>query len=386
MCLYFFKKYSQIAYHLCIIIPLSSNNNPTIITSLLNVNMGCYLMKKYVILLFVTIITVISIIFAGNYKKSSIKSVETICLKPTKAENFITCSGKIEYSDTHNIFVQQPSIIKDLCVNVGDKIKKGDMLAYISDAQNIEQDKLESIKNNIPNLKDVYSSFIKNSTNETIKKDQPPNGKDNSVSTLKSPFDGWISSINIKKNSVTNTSSPVLTISGKDTFQIKLCINESRISDICVGQKVIISGVGLKNGEKDGYVKSISNEAKQVINPTGSETVVDVIVGINSQEDNNNDIKPGFTAKCKIVTDEKNDMLIVPYESVKADENGQEYVYKYEKGKAIKNYITTGKEFESGFEVLSGIVDTDKIITLPDSIKDKSFVKLIREECNDNGS
>ena len=86
-------------------------------------------MKKYGILFFITVITVVSIILTGNYKKSSIKTVETICLKPTKAENFITCSGKIEYSDAHNIFVQQTSIVQDVCVNVGDKIKKG---GYVS--------------------------------------------------------------------------------------------------------------------------------------------------------------------------------------------------------------------------------------------------------------
>lgn len=345
-------------------------------------------MKKYGILFFITIITVVSIIFTGNYKKSSIKSVETICLKPTKAENFINCSGKIEYSDTHNIFVQETSIIKDICVKVGDKINKGDVLAYISSVQNIEHsvsvNDLDQIKNNIPNLKDVYSNFIKNNTNENIKKESQSNLQED-ISILKSPFEGYISSINIAKNALADKNNQVFTISETPNFQVKLSISESRISDITVGQRVIISGVSIKSGEKQGYVKNISNEAKQSINTTGgTETVVDVIVGIEPQKDSI-EIKPGFTAKCKIITDEKSDLFIIPYESVKADENGKEYVYKYENGKAIKSYITTGKEFESGFEVLSGIIDTDRIITVPDLIKDKSFVKLVREECKNNG-
>lgn len=342
-------------------------------------------MRKYVTLFFVTIITVVSIVFAGNYKKLSIKTVETICLKPTKAENFIVCSGKIEYSDTHEIFVEQPCIIKDFCVKVGDNIKKDDILAYTNNNKNIDTNVLpsdiENIKN-IPNLKEVYSSFIKSKGVDIEQKQKEKiNFQELNIFPLKSPFDGYVSSVNSAKGSIADKNCPVLTISESPTFQVKLSVAESKSPDIMIGQKVIITSPGFKNGEKIGKIKSISNEAKQIITPTGSETVVEVVVGMDDQ-DNNADIKPGFTAKCKIITDEQTDLLIVPYETVKADEVGKEYIYIYENGKAVKNYINTGKEFETGFEVVSGILETDKIITTPDSIKDKSFVKLIREECN----
>ena len=71
---------------------------------------------------------------------------------------------------------------------------------------------------------------------------------------------------------------------------------------------------------------------------------------------------------------------MVPYEAVKADKNGKEFVYKYSAGKAVKTYITTGKEYNDGFEVLDGISSGDVIILNSEGLSNFCRVKI-----NDKG-
>ena len=68
--------------------------------------------------------------------------------------------------------------------------------------------------------------------------------------------------------------------------------------------------------------------------------------------------------------------MLVPYESVKSDEEGNEYVFIVSNGLAKKTYIKTGREFDHGFEIVDGISSNDLIIVNPDSVKNSDKVKV----------
>ena len=119
----------------------------------------------------------------------------------------------------------------------------------------------------------------------------------------------WSPASRCKTNGAVNTGQTVMTISTASDLQVCLSVNESQISSIQVGQQAEITGVGFKNTTYYGTVRSISSEAKQIVGTTGQETIVEVIVSVDTEGD---DIKPGFTAKCKIITSEEENLLIVP--------------------------------------------------------------------------
>ena len=125
---------------------------------------------------------------------------------------------------------------------------------------------------------------------------------------------------------------PAITIASDEGLQVRLSVNESQISDIQVGQPAEITGVGFHTCYT-GTVKSISSEAKQVVSTTGQETVVEVVVSVDNP---GNDIKPGYTAKAKIITAQNDNVLIAPYEAVRAEEDGSEYVLKLKGQRAVK--------------------------------------------------
>jgi hypothetical protein len=177
--------------------------------------------------------------------------------------------------------------------------------------------------------------------------------------------------IGLRLYAFTDHLKPAMAIASNSELQIRLSVNESQVSDIKVGQKATITGVGFKNSSYSGVVKSISSGAKQVNTTAGQDTVIDVIVSV---EKPNSDIKPGFTAKAKIITSESSNVIIAPYEAVRADNSGNEYVFKLNGKQAVKVPILTNREFDDGFEIKSGLSQNDKIVLNPDNISNGAFV------------
>lgn len=343
-------------------------------------------MKKYYSLFFITVFLIIIISSSTNYFKNSIKKVEAIYLAPISVGDYVNCSGKIEYGDLQEILIDKNSIIKDIFVSAGQEVKKGDKIMTIielpddNDSFFIDKYKDELSKyNGALNIEDVYRNYVKQGDLQKIKNNNINLSIQNQKETpVFAATSGTISSLNCNVDSIVRKGDRIITIANSKGFQVRLNVNESRISDIKLGQKAIISGAGFKDRKYNGKVKSISNEAKQVVNTSGPETTVDVIVSFDNDSDNLENMKPGFTVKCKIQKEEHKNLLVVPYDMVGADNTGKEYVYKYKKGRAFKSYITTGKEFEEGLEVLNGIDEGDMIITTPDDlVHNKSYVKLI---------
>jgi multidrug efflux pump subunit AcrA (membrane-fusion protein) len=68
---------------------------------------------------------------------------------------------------------------------------------------------------------------------------------------------------------------------------------------------------------------------------------------------------------------------VVPFESILQDDNGQEYVFAFKNGRAIRQNITTGDEYDTGVEVLTGITAGETIIDdPPDSLSNGSNISI----------
>lgn len=316
-------------------------------------------MKKYVILFSAAALIIASMVIGSNYLNNSIVNVDVIDVKTSSVQNTILCSGIIEYCDSQDISCKASAIVNDIFVKEGDFVKKGDQLLNLT---NVKID-----KNNVSSISPAEIENIANTNNIVSESKSSPSNytKYGDAYNIRAPISGIVSSVNVKKNSVIAENTSVITIADTDKMQVKLSVNESQISEIKVGQKAIVTGVGFKNSEYTGEVTNISNEAEKIVGSTGKETVVNVIVKLDNTS---KDIKPGYTAKCRIIISEDDNVLLTPYESIKSDDNGKEYVYKYENGKAIKTYIETGNEYQNGFEIVSGLENGDKIIEKSDRL------------------
>ena len=125
-----------------------------------------------------------------------------------------------------------------------------------------------------------------------------------------------------------------------------------------VGQSVEIDVRAMPYMVK-GKVKEIDNYAKQTGSAFEKETTVKVIISV---ENNYSDLKSGYTADCKIKVQEKDNVLLVPFSSVEADENGETFVYILNSNKCEKHIVVCGEEYSGGIEIVDGLKSGDIVV------------------------
>ena len=359
--------------------------------------------KKLGILFSVTAVMILGIIIAGNYSKSQAIHVETIVLQAVTEENTVTCSGKVENSKEKNVYADQDSVTQEVYVEAGQRVEKGDVLMTMKTIEKSEENEKSSSFSeeqvfsqyaglssslNSPQLQQIYDQYLQqaeesevnSSAGSDLGKEQidteTSTGQKEEIVQVMAPISGIVSSVNVQQQEEAGFS-PVAVILEDEGLRINLSVNESQISGIEVGQKAEITGVGFEGKIYSGTVSRISNIAQQVVSSGGQETVVTVMVEVDKEnQEDLSFLKSGFTAKCKIIKSINENCIVVPYEAVLAEDNGQEYVYKVIDNRAVKTYITTGKEFENGFEVTDGLESGDEIIGVPDQVSD--FQRVIR--------
>lgn len=360
-------------------------------------------MKKYGMLFSFTLILSLLIIHAGNVYKGTYVPVSVVKVSPVTAESSVySNNGTVERVDSRNIYAQAGAVVQKIHVKTGDSVKAGQVLMTlsVSSAQDISdtvslpdslneqtyQGLLETYYSQIAGgnssaaVPGTSSSSEQGSSSASSSTSSPAEPIETKDVEITAPVAGVVTSVAISEQETVERNKAVMTVSASSDLQVRLAVNESQISEIKIGQRAVITGAGFHT-VYEGTVTSISSEAKQEYHTTGTETVVEVLVRIQNPK---SDIKPGFSAKARIITEESKNVLVAPYEAVRADDDGKEYVYLLHGRKAIKVPVTTRKEFESGFEVLSGLQDQDTIIMNPDSITDGAAV-LPQEEGSSNG-
>lgn len=350
-------------------------------------------MKKYTALIASTLLIAAAIYAGGNFIEGNTAKVETQVLEKTQVEHKVTCTGRVESANTQKVYLPSNAEAEEVYVSLGDWVEEGEALMCVSrslssgSSQNEEQEASnqqipQSLLDQLPSgitaqqAQEAYNSYLSGQNSVSTGTSAQGQNSDNTIGTereeITAPISGVVSEMNLNEG-----SGGALVISDTDNLQVRLSVPESQISAIQVGQSVSINGVGFQDTTYHGVVESIANIAKQQVSTTGEETVVEVLVRV---EDADSKMKSGFSAKCEITTAVDSDLLLAPYESVYAEENGQEYVYLNKEGKASKCYITTGREFEEGFEVLSGLQEGDEVIVSANFVKDQAWLVVNNKE------
>ncbi len=302
-------------------------------------------MKRIITVLASAVLLIVGVIGAGAFTKGSVKTVNVYKLQSATVEDTVICSGKIQYKDTYEVTPTTAGVVKEIFVSKGQYVNKGDKLfTMVTDLSSL-------------------SSNIAEKITDTI---------DKSTITVTATESGTVLNIGIDESDTVVTTQTAITIANISDLCVDIPVSESKISEIQTGQSVKITGSGFDK-IYTGTIDDIDNVAKQVVTTTGKETAVDVLVNINDADEY---IKQGYTAKCTITTNVKNNSLIVPYEAVTMNSENSGKIYVYNSGKALERLVEIGKEYENGVEVLSGLKENDLIITSVDSVSNNQLVTI----------
>lgn len=299
----------------------------------------------------------ISVIFSvGAVVKSQIPTVSLYNVKKTVENDVVTATGKVKYCTSQPIKSTGNAIIKELLVSSDSTVEKGEPLATL---------KAVEVPASAQALIDEYSDAI--STYKEYAADLP-----GTEYTVSAPVSGKIASLSVKEGDIVKEGDEIMDVTDKSEMTVKVDINESKISKIKRGQIVKISGVAFEDKTYTGTVEDIADEANEKSSSTAKESAVEVTIKINDIDDS---IKPGYTAKCSIITATDNNSIVIPYEATASDSKG-DYVFCLKDGAAHKKYIEVSKELNSGIKIKSGLSAGDTIIKNISALSNKNIQKI----------
>ncbi|MDP4183268.1 MAG: efflux RND transporter periplasmic adaptor subunit [Bacillota bacterium] len=200
-----------------------------------------------------------------------------------------------------------------------------------------------------------------------------------------SPSDGVINEISIKEGGFTSNMQPLFKIFKPEGLEICANIKEYDIRNVKQGQRVAITGDSIDKEKKvTGKVLSISPVAKKSDIGNNRATVIEAKISIENSEA---ELKAGMNVTCEVFTNEKKDILLVDFEMIKEDKDGNKFVYVVDKNN-IMHYkeIKLGINSDMKAEVLSGLSLDDSVIIGPlPTFADGDRVKIM-ESTDGEGS
>ncbi|HEV7424392.1 MAG TPA: efflux RND transporter periplasmic adaptor subunit [Candidatus Paceibacterota bacterium] len=233
---------------------------------------------------------------------------------------------------------------------------------------------LLSITTDIKTEKDAFPNSNLDIQSATLSVTQKQNALQDAKDKLadyfiRAPFDGTIASISIKKSDSVSAGTVVATLITKKQIA-EISLNEVDVAKIKIGQKATLTFDAIPDLTISGMVGDIDTIG------TVAQGVVTYIVKI-SFDTQDERVKPGMSVSASIITDIKQNVLIVPNSAVKS-QSGQSYVENFNApllpptdgligsiSKITPNKIPVevGLTNDSQSEIISGVIEGDEIIT-----------------------
>lgn len=286
--------------------------------------------------------------------ESSATEAELMYAGTRSYSDTVTGSGELCYSDQSQITSALPLVIDKTLVSEGDVVSAGDAIATIdrgSSAALIESlGQVRALGVSAADLSTAAALIP-----EKITSDRP----------------GKVISITADGRAVQSGSS-IAELAGDGALGVSAAVSENDIAKVQIGQNARFTLTAYPDEIFYGTVTDIAGAARDQYSGAVLETVIDVTVTPDEYDER---FKPGLSADIIIELSEPREICVVPYSAVGQDEAG-EFVYVYEDGKAVRRDIFTGVEFADVTEVKKGLSKFDAIIKNPQSIADKSYIRI----------
>ena len=328
---------------------------------------------------------VVLAVSCGNSKgnKAEVAVVET---DPTVAVTQVsvrevpqeeTYTSTIQAYVKNNIAPQTAGRISRILVDVGDNVKKGQVVAEMDQTQ-LAQIELQ-LKNNeteYNRLKELYEvGGLSKSDLDAIEmaynvsKTQYNNLKENA--TLVSPINGVITARNYDAGDMYAMSAPIYTVEQIVPVKLLVGISETDYTKVKKGDSVEITADALPGQTFNGKVRKIY----PTVDPATRTFTVEVVI-----DNGNSVLRPGMFARAKVNFGMNNSVVIPDVAVVKQQGSGERFVYVLNEDNTVTyQKVVLGRRMGAEYEVLEGLSDGAKVVT-GGMIRLKDGLKVIVNE------
>lgn len=283
-----------------------------------------------------------------------------------------TYTSTVQAYVKNNIVPQTAGRIVSINVEVGDKVRKGQVLAEIDKVQ-LQQAQLQlhNAEVELGRLKALYeagglskSDLDAVELQYNVAKTQVDNLIENT--TLLSPINGVITARNYDAGDMYAMSAPIFTVEQIVPVKLLVAVSESDYSRIKKGGKVSIKAEAFPDMTFQGKIERIY----PTIDPATRTFNVEVVV-----PNANSTLRPGMFVRAVIDFGSKKNVVIPDVAVVKQQGSGERFVYVLNAdGTVSYQKIELGRRIGTEYEVLTGLADSTVVVTggqirLKDGIK-----------------
>ena len=272
-----------------------------------------------------------------------------------------TYTSTIQPYVKNNIVPQTAGRITKINVEVGDRVKKGQVLAEIDKVQ-LQQAQLQlhNAEVELGRLKALYeagglskSDLDAVELQYNVAKTQVQNLIENT--TLLSPIDGVITARNYDAGDMYAMAAPIFTVEQIKPVKLLVAVSESDYSKVKKGDRVTVKADAFQDLTFDGKVERIY----PTVDPTTRTFNVEVVI-----PNNYSTLRPGMFVRVIINFGSNNNVVIPDVAVVKQQGSGERFIYVLnEDGTVSYTKVELGRRMGAEFEVLSGLKDSAIVVT-----------------------
>ena len=304
----------------------------------------------------------------------------------------ISASGNVIVDQSSNIDPTITGTVANLAVNIGDKVTRGqflfsidndDLSVSVSKSQTSYAQALSSLESAKASKKQARADLDATTSKNKAALKQKFEAAEASVASAEqalvssgadlanqksnaaerrvvSPIDGTVNAVNIKngddlsKVSSGSTRQVPIIIGDLGTMKNQVQVNEVDIANVSIGQKAMIKFDAVEGLKTSGIVEKIDSLGTQ----DQGVVTYDVTICFDSLDSR---VKPEMSVSASIITDVKQNVLIVPSSAVKNDGDG-DYVEVLARNAPEKKSVQAGISNSTETEIISGIKAGDKVV------------------------
>lgn len=307
---------------------------------------------------------------AAEQEKLPLVKVETVSNREVVQEGNYTAT--VEPENINNISASSPNRIKEIYVDEGVRVSKGQKLVLLDDVNTSTYEmQVANAKANLENVQINYDRAVEllkigggtqqnvdqmqlqltNAKNSLASAERTlRNVRENTV--LVSPINGMVTARNYDPGDMTG-SMPILTVAQVEPVKIVINISESELSKVAKGMPAEV--------RFDTYGDELFNGTVTMVSPT---------VDVNSRtfgaevtvRNPDNRILPGMFGRVKLNLGVADHVVVPDRAVVKQPGSGNHFVYVYSDGKVSYNKVELGQRLGDAYELLSGVESGSQVV------------------------
>ncbi len=333
------------------------------------------------------ILVITGTVIAGCYALSPYANngepLEVSLIQPeiNTIQDMVTLHGSVIDPERKKLYAKGSSYVRSVYVSEGESVKAGQLLLKLERTESITTDQSAAVSA-LVQLKDSIESGALQEA-ETMLQDMitassavPDIDQENQVYSLYSPCDGLVVKLPVKQGDLISTFLPCIEITQPDRLEIKVTAGEEVIGKLQPNMECSIAIPAFSLEQVPGVLSQIDPYAQETGVFTGN-SVTQTNVYITPTTDSN-DLRPGYRASAKVIVSKRENVLLLPYESVLQDEKGEEYVLSVRNNTIVKTNILTGSELETQVEVLDGVERDTWVLQNPKAEWEGEAIQFVR--------